>query len=143
MLHATLPKWSLNQLKPVQQRIQQALRAAYCPNIHILCYGWFLANYSLPKWVMWWGFKVQLLLAHHDLYENRLQCTIVEGSKEISQYKLLQKWFTFGRRGFHMISLYSPQQFIICRGLRFFAFTHIKCRKWKVAFSKISQDIFN
>ena len=32
---------------------------------------------------MWWGFKVQLLLSQDDLYENRLQCTVVEGSKEI------------------------------------------------------------
>ena len=36
-LHVALPKWSLNQLKPVQQITQQVLRA-YCPNIYTVPY---------------------------------------------------------------------------------------------------------
>ena len=35
-VHVALPKWPMNQFKPVQQSIQQALRAD-CPNIHIYC----------------------------------------------------------------------------------------------------------
>ena len=33
MLHVALLKWSINQIKPVQQSRQQGLRA-YCPNIY-------------------------------------------------------------------------------------------------------------
>jgi hypothetical protein len=36
MVHVALPKWLMNQFKPVQQSRQQALRA-YCPNIYIYC----------------------------------------------------------------------------------------------------------
>ena len=32
-VYVPLPKWSINQFKPVQQSRQQALRA-YCPNIY-------------------------------------------------------------------------------------------------------------